>query len=40
VLDLQTAGKEQLGKFAFQLAIISYLNKDGSYDGKVAVGIA
>jgi len=40
VWDLQTAGKGQFGKLAFQLAMISYENKNGSYDVKVAVGIA
>jgi len=40
VLDLQTAGKGQFGKLTFQLAMISYENKNGSYDVKVAVGIA
>jgi len=40
VLDLQTARKGQFGKLTFQLAIISYWKKNGSYDGKVVVGIA
>jgi len=40
VLDLLSAGKGQFGKFAFQLAIISYWNKNGSYDGEVDVWMA
>jgi len=39
VLDLQTAGKGQFRKFAFQHAIMSYQNKYGRYDVEVAVGM-